>query len=132
MSNDEEMMNPESFNKKNQDNLPGLFGIQVLGVGNGRLVAKLDVTRKHVAINGNLHAGSVTSLADSSAGYCCIANLPKNATSFTTIELKYNLLGTVSPRARKLGCVMYSFGSHNTDFGLRGDLRGLEKDTGKV
>ena len=88
-------MDPESFNKKDQDNLPGLLGIQVLEVGKGRLVAKLDVARKHMAINGNLHAGSVISLADSSAGYGCIANLQKDATGFTTIELKSNLLGTV-------------------------------------
>ena len=90
------MMDPESFNKKDQDNLPGLLGIQVLEVGKGRLVAKLDVARKHMAINGNLHAGSVISLADSSAGYGCTANLPKDATGFTTIELKSNLLGTVT------------------------------------
>jgi 1,4-dihydroxy-2-naphthoyl-CoA hydrolase len=90
------MMDPESFNKKDQDNLPGLLGIQVLEVGKGRLVAKLDVARKHMAINGNLHAGSVISLADSSAGYGCIANLPKDATGFTTIELKSYLLGTVT------------------------------------
>ena len=89
-------MDPESFNKKDQDNLLGLLGIQVLEFGKGRLVAKLDVARKHMAINGNLHAGSATSLADSSAGYGCIANLPKDATGFTTIELKSNLLGTVT------------------------------------
>ena len=89
-------MDPESFNKKDQYNLPGLLGIQVLEVGKGRLVAKLDVARKHMAINGNLHAGSVISLADSSAGYGCTANLPKDATGFTTIELKSILLGTVT------------------------------------
>ena len=89
-------MDPESFNKKDQDNLLGLLGIQVLEFGKGRLVAKLDVARKHMAINGNLHAGSVISLADSSAGYGCIANLPKDATDSTTIELKSNLLGTVT------------------------------------
>ena len=93
------MMNPESFNKDDQNNLPGLLGIKVLEIGEGRLVAKLDVTRKHMAINGFLHAGSVISLADSSAGYACMANLPEDATGFTTIELKSNLLGTVTKGA---------------------------------
>ena len=92
-------MNPEFFNKNDQYNLPGILGIEVLEVGEGRLVAKLDVTRKHMAINGYLHAGSVISLADSSAGYGCMANLPEGASGFTTIELKSNLFGTVTKGA---------------------------------
>ena len=47
-----------------------------------------------MAPNGFLHAGSVITLADTSAGYGCIANLPEEATGFTTIELKSNHLGT--------------------------------------
>jgi uncharacterized protein (TIGR00369 family) len=33
-------------------------------------------------------------LADTCAGYGCIANLPPGAAGFTTIELKSNFLGT--------------------------------------
>jgi uncharacterized protein (TIGR00369 family) len=47
-----------------------------------------------MAPNGYLHAGSVVSLADTAAGYGCVANLPPGATGFTTIELKSNHLGT--------------------------------------
>jgi len=47
-----------------------------------------------LAPNGYLHAGSVVTLADTCAGYGCLANLPKNATGFTTLELKSNHLGT--------------------------------------
>jgi len=36
----------------------------------------------------------VDHLADTAAGYGCIANLPENATSFTTVELKSNHMGT--------------------------------------
>ena len=36
----------------------------------------------------------MVTLADTTAGYGCIANLPPNATGFTTIELKSNHLGT--------------------------------------
>ena len=88
-------MDAKSFTFRDKENLPGLLGIQVLEVGEGRLVAKFDVTQKHMAINGYLHAGSVISLADSSAGYGCMANLPKGASGFTTLELKSNLLATV-------------------------------------
>ena len=41
-----------------------------------------------------LHAGTVIALADTSAGYWCLASLPEGANSFTTIELKANFLGT--------------------------------------
>jgi uncharacterized protein (TIGR00369 family) len=50
-----------------------------------------------------MHAGSVVTLADTSSGYGCIANLPEGATSFTTIELKSNHLGTA--RNGTIDCV---------------------------
>ena len=40
------------------------------------------------------HHRSVVTLADTSSGYGCVANLPAGATGFTTIELKSNHLGT--------------------------------------
>ena len=54
----------------------------------------LPIKRSLMAPNGYLHAGSVVTLADTSAGYGCVANLPEGATGFTTIELKSNHLGT--------------------------------------
>jgi uncharacterized protein (TIGR00369 family) len=41
-----------------------------------------------------LHAGSIVTLADTLCGYGCVANLPADASGFTTIELKSNHLGT--------------------------------------
>lgn len=43
---------------------------------------------------GFLHAATVVALADTACGYGCLATLPEGATSFTTIELKTNYLGT--------------------------------------
>jgi uncharacterized protein (TIGR00369 family) len=60
------------------------------GVGRGRF----KVARLHMAPNGYLHAASVIALADSCCGFGCMANLPKGARSFTTLELKSNFLGT--------------------------------------
>jgi len=37
----------------------------------------------------------VVPLADTAAGYGCLANLPEGAKSLTTVELKSNFLGTV-------------------------------------
>ena len=47
-----------------------------------------------MAPNGFLHAASVIALADSACGYGCVASLPEGATSFTTIELTSNFMGT--------------------------------------
>jgi uncharacterized protein (TIGR00369 family) len=48
-----------------------------------------------MAPNGFLHAGTVITLADTAAGYGCVANWPDGATGFTTIELKSNFTGTL-------------------------------------
>jgi uncharacterized protein (TIGR00369 family) len=74
--------------------LPGLLGVVVTEVGQGLLRARLDVRPHHWAPNGFLHAGTVVTLADTGAGYACIAHLPEGASGFTTVELKTNHLGT--------------------------------------
>ena len=89
-------MTPEQFNEADREHLPGLLGIEVTAVHKGRLEARLEVERKHQALNGYLHAGTIITLADSGAGYGCMANLPEGATGFTTIELKSNHMATVN------------------------------------
>ncbi len=87
---------PDYFNDTDREHLPGDLGIEVMAVAKGRLEAKLDVLKKHLAINGYLHAGTIVTLADSGAGYGCLANLPEGASGFTTIELKSNHFATVN------------------------------------
>lgn len=88
-------MNPiEGVNARGKDYLPGLLGIIVTAASSGSVRAELAVKTCHMAPNGFLHAGTVVTLADTSAGYGCIASLPQGATGFTTIELKSNHLGT--------------------------------------
>jgi 1,4-dihydroxy-2-naphthoyl-CoA hydrolase len=74
--------------------LPGLLGITITEVGEGVIKAQLPLRPELLAPNGYLHAGTVVSLADTLAGYGCLAMLPEGASSFTTIELKANFLGT--------------------------------------
>lgn len=88
------MKSPESFNQFGADHLPGLLGINVTAISDKVVRAELVVRSHLLAPNGYLHAGTVVSLADTAAGYGCIAHLPAGATSFTTIELKSNHLGT--------------------------------------
>lgn len=84
----------DTYNAMGADCLPGLLGIVFTEVVNGRAVAGLQVEKRHMAPNGFLHAGSVVTLADTAAGYGCLASLPPGALGFTTLELKSNHLGT--------------------------------------
>jgi 1,4-dihydroxy-2-naphthoyl-CoA hydrolase len=85
---------PERFNSAGARKLPGHLGIVITEVSDSRVVGELPVVESVMAPNGYLHAGTIVTLADTVAGYGCVANLPAEATGFTTIELKSNHLGT--------------------------------------
>jgi uncharacterized protein (TIGR00369 family) len=85
---------PERFNKAGARKLPGHLGIVITEVSESRVIGELPVVESVMAPNGFLHAGTIVTLADTVAGYGCVANLPAEATGFTTIELKSNHLGT--------------------------------------
>ena len=76
--------------------LPGLLGIEITSAEPGELRSRMPLRRAHRAGNGYLHAGSVVTLADTSAGYGCQISLPEGATGFTTAELKSNFLSTAT------------------------------------
>ena len=99
----ENRFNPEAMNKFGAASLPGFLGIEITSVGGGEVAARLDIKPHHLAPNGFLHAGTVITLADTAAGYACVASLPEGANSFTTIELKSNHLGTARDGA--IACV---------------------------
>jgi uncharacterized protein (TIGR00369 family) len=88
------MVTPQHFNQLSADSLPGHLGIVITHVESKMVKSELQVKKLLMAPNGFLHAGTVVTLADTSAGYGCIANLPTGATGFTTIELKSNFLST--------------------------------------
>jgi uncharacterized protein (TIGR00369 family) len=75
--------------------LPGLLGLELVELGEDGSRMRCVVEQKHLASNGYLHAASIVALADTTAGYGCVANLPEGAIGFTTIELKSNHLGTL-------------------------------------
>lgn len=75
--------------------LPGHMGLEIVDLSPGTARMRCEIGEHHLAPNGYLHAGSIISLADTAAGYGCVASLPEGATGFTTIEMKANFLGTV-------------------------------------
>jgi uncharacterized protein (TIGR00369 family) len=83
-----------AFNERGIGKLPEYMGIVFTQGERGVLCAELELKQFHMAPNGFLHAGSIVTLADTTCGYGCYANLPEGATGFTTIELKSNHLGT--------------------------------------
>jgi len=98
------MAKPSSFrpevtaselNKRSRGYLPGLVGLEIVSVAEGRMNGRLPLRPELLAPNGFLHAASVIALADTLCGYGCIAHLPEGAKGFTTIELKTNFLGTL-------------------------------------
>ena len=82
------------MNSLGDGHLPGYLGVVITDVRPGLLLAELPLREHLFAPNGYLHAGSVVSLADTAAGYACLAHLPEGA-SFTTLELKANFVRAV-------------------------------------
>jgi 1,4-dihydroxy-2-naphthoyl-CoA hydrolase len=97
------MADAAHYNQFGAKNLPGYLGIVITKVEGGEIHAELPVRPELMAPNGFLHAGSVVTLADSCAGYGCLAHLPEGAVGFTTVELKSNHLGTA--REGTIACV---------------------------
>jgi uncharacterized protein (TIGR00369 family) len=93
------LLNAAHFNELGRGHLPQHLSISVLEVGERFLISTLSLQPHHLAPNGFLHAASVIALADTSAGYGCLANLPEGIESFTTIELKANFVSTITAGA---------------------------------
>lgn len=75
---------------------PGLLGMNVVERRHGYARVEMDVEEKHLRFRADgLHAGAVVSLADSACGVACQSSLPEGKT-FTTVELKANLIGTTT------------------------------------
>jgi 1,4-dihydroxy-2-naphthoyl-CoA hydrolase len=95
-------LDPAALRARGREVFPGLVGLEVDELQHGRASGWLEVEERHLAPNGFLHAGAVVSLADTVCGYGCLASLPEGRSSFTTIELKTNFVGTA--REGRLGC----------------------------
>jgi len=95
---------PASFQARQAETLPGRFGLVVTRLEEQRLDAEVAIQPWMLAPNGYLHAASVLLLADTAAGYACMAHLPEGAKNFTTIELKSNFLGTAREGTMRTEC----------------------------
>lgn len=97
------MFTADYFNEIFMGKLPGYLGIVVTHMSKTEVRAEMDVTQANIAPNGFLYAASVVTLADTMCGNGTLANLPEDASGFTTVELKSNHLGTA--REGTIDCV---------------------------
>ena len=86
---------PSTINEASREYLHGHLGIEILTIGDKTATGRMPIEIHHGAINRYLHAASVIALADTVCGVAAFAHLPQGATSFTTIELKSNHVGTL-------------------------------------
>ena len=84
----------EELNRRGDEKLPGLVGLEILAAEEGHIGSRLALRDELMVPNGYLHAATIVALADTSCGYGCFVNFPEGASGFTTVELKSNFLGT--------------------------------------
>ena len=82
------------FNQLTPEHFAGFVGMRVVEARPGFVQTALDIEAHHLAANGFLHAAAVITVADTACGFGVRTILPEGASSFTTIELKANFLGT--------------------------------------
>jgi 1,4-dihydroxy-2-naphthoyl-CoA hydrolase len=71
------------------------LSIAIEELGPGRMVGRMVLGDQHlIQAGGLIHAGTVFGLADTCAGWGCVASLPDGMRGFTTIEANINLIAT--------------------------------------
>lgn len=111
------------------DKLPGHLQLELVEITEGGAVMRCDISTIHSAPNGYLHAGSIISLADTTAGYGVMGNLPEGATGFTTIEMKANFFSTLMEGTME-GGFDCAWRSNHPGLGCGRHRRGDRKDHG--
>ena len=92
-----------SVNEFAQNKHPGIVGVEVLSCEPHEVTGRLDVTEDLVVGTGYLWAPVVITLADWLCACGTPPNMPADAESFTTVELKTNFLGSVRAGGSILG-----------------------------
>jgi 1,4-dihydroxy-2-naphthoyl-CoA hydrolase len=97
----------EEIRGRLRDTFPGDLGIEPLEISTERARARLLVDPRHLHPGGFVHGGVWAALADTTAAWGTLRNLPPGH-DFTTVELKLNvfaagrpgdeLVATASPR----------------------------------
>ncbi len=123
-----DLLTPEIMNAWNEGGLPHMLGIVVTETAAGRVVGRLPVKKELIAGNGALWAPAIVALADTLCAYGVGTIWPEGASSFTTVELKCNFMGTLGAGAVK-GVAEMLHGGRQTQVW---DARITNEETGKL
>ena len=93
------MMDAKQLNEFFGPLAPGLHGVEFDEAAPDRVVGHIDVVPELIAGTGFLFAPAIISLADTLCAAGCGGNIPEGS-SFTTIELKTNFLGSAKVAER--------------------------------
>jgi uncharacterized protein (TIGR00369 family) len=108
------MSNPkfdtQFLNERVKGIFPGLLGIKITYVEEGKLIADMPIKREIFASKDFLHAGSIVSFADTIAGDATMVHLPEGGKSFTTQEFKSNFIKAVREDKMQAECTPEHFG----------------------
>ena len=85
-----ELPSVDELNAWSPGTLPGLLGIRITSVEEGRVTGEMPVRPDLLAPNGYLHAASVVGLADTISGYGTRAHLPEGSRGFTTKTVSFS------------------------------------------
>jgi len=88
------MLNVDDLNRLSKGRFPAYVGLVFTHASAEEIRSEMAIRPELLAPNGYLHAGSIVTLADTTAGYGCRFHLPATASGFTTVELKSNHIGT--------------------------------------
>jgi uncharacterized protein (TIGR00369 family) len=81
---------PELSRDALEGTFPGDLGIELVEIGDDRVVGRLAVDRRHLHPGGYVHGGVWTAFADTVAAWGTMRRLPQGE-DFTTVELKVNV-----------------------------------------
>lgn len=80
--------------KFRENSFPTLVGIEIESIENGRARLAMDVTEKHLQLQGIMHGGAIATLIDTAVAMA-ILGASEPGDRFTTIEMKINYLSPV-------------------------------------
>lgn len=76
------------------NHFPRLVGIEIDSMETGRARLSLEVTEKHLQLQGIMHGGAIATLIDTAVAFA-IVSVSEPGARFSTVELKVNYLSAI-------------------------------------
>ncbi len=80
--------------KFEHNHFPRLVGIEIDSMETGRARLSLEVTEKHLQLQGIMHGGAIATLIDTAVAFA-IVSVSEPGARFSTVELKVNYLSAI-------------------------------------